>query len=33
MLPEELVTIVNDVIAKRCEMQNIELKKASATPT
>ncbi len=29
MLADELVTLVNDVIAKRCEMQNIELKKAS----
>ncbi len=29
MLPEELVSLVNDVIAKRCEMQNIEIKRAS----
>lgn len=29
MLAEELVTLVEDVISKRCEMQNIELKKAS----
>lgn len=29
MLPDELLTIINDVISKRCEMQDIELKKAS----
>ncbi len=29
MLADELIVLVNDVIAKQCEMQNIELKKAS----
>lgn len=26
MLPEQLVSLVNDILKKKCEMQNIELK-------